>query len=265
MSNSPKNELATTTQNFLVSDEYKPELVVERGVQIAQVLTDLIARSKLYHKIPKVKGLYVSTEGWQATCSMMRVFPREVENHQVLEAKHDETGKLIHGPAFEATVELTRPDGFIVSRASARCGGPDDRPWDKRGAQAIKSMAGTRAFNKAARFVFGWIVKAKPGHDEEGNEVNFEATPGEEMDAAMKNDDRHVRQTVDIPPAPGGDEPGRVTKSQLVALKALTEGWKPLDVKKARKRAEVPETGELTQEQASTLIASIIKAEKGDA
>tara|TARA_R100000664_G_scaffold29067_4_gene40679 strand:+ start:3944 stop:4732 length:789 start_codon:yes stop_codon:yes gene_type:complete len=258
----PKNELASTTQNFLVSDEYKPELVVERGVQIAQVLTDLIARSKLYHRIPKIKGLYVSTEGWQATCSMMRVFPREVCNDLVLEAKYDEAGKQLHGVAYDATVELTRPDGFVVSRASARCGGPDDRPWDKRSAQAIKSMAGTRAFNKAARLVFGWIVKAKPGHTEEGEEISFEATPGEEMEAAMKNDDRHIRQTTTIPPAPGGDEPGRITKSQLLALKTLTEGWHKQDTLQARKNAGLPESGELSQEDASKLIGSIIKGIK---
>ena len=77
------NEIEKREQNFLVSDDYAPELVVQRGVEIAQVLTNLIAESGMFHQIRGIKGAYVSTEGWQATCSMMRVFPNE-ENDCVL-------------------------------------------------------------------------------------------------------------------------------------------------------------------------------------
>jgi hypothetical protein len=112
---------------------------------------------------------------------------------------------MLHGYAFEATVELRRADGTVVSRASTRCGGPDDRPWDKRPAPAVKSMAGTRAFNKAARLVFGWIIRAKPGRKKEGDkvvEIQFEATPADEVKAALGNDDLEVRKSTKLPEAP---------------------------------------------------------------
>jgi len=255
------NEIEKREQNFLVSDDYAPELVVQRGVEIAQVLTNLIAESGMFHQIRGIKGAYVSTEGWQATCSMMRVFPNEEKNDCVLEAKYAENGEKLHGPAFSATVALTRADGTVISRASAQCGGPDDRPWDKRPAQACKSMAGTRAFNKAARFVFGWIVKAKTGTTKEGKEVAFEATPAEEMEAATKNDDLHVRKNTTIPAAPGTQGDTSVHPAQLGVINKLVSKRKltPQQLGVLRKDIGVPQTGKIDTFQADAVIKALLE------
>lgn len=138
-------------------DAGSPQAVVQRGVEVANQLSDIIRRQKL---CTTVRGRrYVLAEGWTTLGAMIGILPREVS---VIE---DDVGN------FVATVELVRlSDLGIVGRASAMVG-VDEPVWKSRPKFQRRSMAVTRAVGKAYRLSLAWIVRL----------AGYDVTPAEEV------------------------------------------------------------------------------------
>lgn len=129
--------------------------VINKAVDIARHLKDIIEKQKLYTQIGPNK--HVNIEGWQVCGAMLGAFPREcyVDCHE--------------NGSYEAKVEIWINNRPICS-ASSLCG-IDENPWGKRPRFARRSMAITRAASKAYRISFGFLM----------NMAGYSATPYEEM------------------------------------------------------------------------------------
>lgn len=132
---------------------------VHYGVQIANVLSDVIEKQRLYSKIGPNK--HVTVEGWNVMGCLLGVMPKEREV------------KRLDDGSYEATVDLVSVStGHVVGGASHICSVKEAR-WGKADDYARRSMAVTRATGKAFRLGFSWIIKL----------AGYEATPFEEMPA----------------------------------------------------------------------------------
>lgn len=136
-----------------------PGALVQGATTAANELAKLIDSRQLYSMISGRK--YVVVEGWLTLATMMGCLPQEESN-----TRQDDG-------SYVAVVVLRRmSDGTVLSRASAECGGPEDRTWERRPAYARRSMAATRATGKACRLAFSWVVAL----------AGYATTPAEEMD-----------------------------------------------------------------------------------
>lgn len=147
--------------------EAGPRKIVERGLEYAKVLAEVIEKKHLFKEINGKK--YVRVEGWQLLGSFMQISPREKQ-------------VTFDGKDFEAVIELVNTrTGVVVGQGSARCG-QADKAWKGRELNAQRSMAITRAVSKAFRNSFSWIMALTDG--------GFEVTPAEEMDLTPKGDNK---------------------------------------------------------------------------
>ena len=122
-----------------------PGQLVQGATQAANELAAVIDSRHLFKTIQGRR--HVLVEGWLTLATMMGCLPMEVSNERL------DDGTYI------AVVELRRmADGAVMSRASAECGGPDERTWQSRPPYARRSMASTRATSKACRTAFAWVV-----------------------------------------------------------------------------------------------------------
>ena len=136
-----------------------PAALVQGATTAANELAKLIDSRQLYSMISGRK--YVVVEGWLTLATMMGCLPQEESN-----TRQDDG-------SYVAVVVLRRmSDGTVLSRASAECGGPEDRTWERRPAYARRSMAATRATGKACRLAFSWVIAL----------AGYATTPAEEMD-----------------------------------------------------------------------------------
>jgi hypothetical protein len=159
-----------------------PAEFVRVAADLAGALADIIRSRGLYSNIQGRD--FVKVEGWTTLAAMLGVSPQEVS---VVE--HPEG-------VFTAIVELRRlATGEVVGRASAECGGPDEKSWANRPRNARRSMALTRATGKACRLAFSWIMTL----------AGYEVTPAEEMGDAQTTP---VRQA-----------PAKITADQLRSLR----------------------------------------------
>lgn len=136
-----------------------PSALVQGATIAANELAKLIDSRGLFSMISGRK--YVQIEGWLTLATMMGCLPQEESNER------QEDGSYV---AIVALIRMA--DGAVLSRASAECGGPEDRTWERRPAYARRSMASTRATGKACRLAFSWVVAL----------AGYATTPAEEMD-----------------------------------------------------------------------------------
>jgi hypothetical protein len=150
----------TPTLQTRLYDATDPDQVIEIGHRIAKPLARMIEAQGLAVQIGQGRRPYVKVEGWTTMLAILGIVPDELT-----------VTKEADG-AFVATVALKRiHDGQLLTKASSRCGDPDDPPWNTRSAYARQSMAVTRATGKAARLAFSWIMQL----------AGYEPTPLEEM------------------------------------------------------------------------------------
>ena len=140
----------------LLGADNPAELITAASV-VANQLKQVVVSAHLSQMIQGKE--YVKVEGWTTLGMLLGLLPREVST----EAKED--------GSYVSTVAFCRPDGSIVTQASAECGDESDGKWASRPPYARRSMAQTRATGKAARLAFSWIMAL----------AGYAPTPAEEM------------------------------------------------------------------------------------
>lgn len=170
-----------------VFDTREPGLVITKATGIANQLSPIVERAKLYSVISGRK--YVKVEGWTTMLAMLGVFP------------HVEYCRRVEGDVlgYQSRVILKTMDGREVGAGEALCSSAE-RNWSNRDEFALKSMAQTRATGKAARNGFSWIMAL----------AGYEATPAEEM-----NGDEHSTKAAPKPSAEGSID-GKMAGREVV-------------------------------------------------
>jgi hypothetical protein len=142
-------EIVTVAQEDrrLVFGTQNPEHIIERAVEVANRLKNIVEAQKLYTPIQGKK--YVRVEGWTAMLAMLGIFPSSVYCHRLDRNKDEIT--------YEAKVLLRHLSGHQLGAGEAICSSNESN-WHNRDEYAIKSMAQTRAVGKAARLSFSWIM-----------------------------------------------------------------------------------------------------------
>lgn len=159
-------QMTETNQQLQVVEEValvperplSPTKLIETATEQANALMGLVEKKKLFATISGRK--FLTVEAWVPLARMNNVIPREVSN-----VRQEDGGYI-------ATVELVQVNtGQVLTRASAECGGPEEKMWANRDPYARRSMAATRATGKACRLAFSWIAVL----------AGYEPTPAEEM------------------------------------------------------------------------------------
>lgn len=144
-----------------------PADVVQRAVEVANVLKDIVMKNNLSVNIQG--RAHVKAEGWSTLGGMLGI---TVQERVDLSYRFDDG-------TWRSTVELVRgSDGAIVGRATALCSPAEDR-WRGKPEYAIQSMSLTRATGKAFRLSFSWIMTI----------AGYAPTPAEEMDGIYPQQD----------------------------------------------------------------------------
>lgn len=170
------NELVEATSSSVATRPLffaaTPKEQVKMATEMAEVLSDIITKQKLYSEISGKK--YVKVEGWQTLGTFLGITARESRV-----TRHDDG-------SYEAFVDLIKfADGTIVGGASALCSSQEKR-WGNADEFARRSMAITRATGKAYRCAFAWIVTL----------AGYEPTPEEEMPASMPRKSEETDQKI---------------------------------------------------------------------
>lgn len=121
-----------------------PRLALERMVQLARVLVDVVRDRRLSVRISGREHL--TAEAWTTLGAMLGVVP-------VVEW----TRPLEDGTGWEARVEARTLDGRVIGAAESMCS-HSERTWRDRDEYALRSMAQTRAIGRALRAPLGQIV-----------------------------------------------------------------------------------------------------------
>lgn len=141
-----------------------PRGMIEAAHEIAALLADIIKERQLYTMISG--KAHVRIEAWTTCLAFLGITAQE----EWCKVRETDSGDV-----YEVYVGLYDSTGRKIGGASAECGGPDEKMWAKRPANARRSMAGTRATGKAARLIASWILVM----------AGYNPTPAEEMgDAA---------------------------------------------------------------------------------
>lgn len=151
----PVKEVKAITLGLLGANN--PAELISAAAAVATQLKQVVVDAHLSQNIQGKE--YVRIEGWTTLGMLLGLLPREVST----EAKED--------GSYVSTVAFCRPDGSIVTQASAECGDETDGKWAQRPPYARRSMAQTRATGKAARLAFSWIMAL----------AGYAPTPAEEM------------------------------------------------------------------------------------
>lgn len=149
-----------------------PAQMVARATEMANVLSDIVEKQRLYTVIQGKK--YLIVDAWATLGTLLGVMPKE--RHVIEHPSGD----------FEAFVDLvSQATGHVIGGASALCSVQESR-WGKAERYARRSMAITRATGKAYRLSFAWIAALK----------GYESTPSEEMphDEAPREKDARPAQ-----------------------------------------------------------------------
>lgn len=134
-----------------------PRAMVAYATEVANVLSDVIEKQKLYSNIGGKK--HVMVEGWNTMGCFLGILPKERDVRRM------ENG------SYEAFVDLVNArTGAIVGGASHICS-IDEARWGKADEYARRSMSVTRATGKAYRLGYSWVMKL----------AGYEPTPFEEM------------------------------------------------------------------------------------
>lgn len=168
-----------------------PEQVVQQATVEAEALARVIQEQGLYAVTGRDRQgnekRHVQVEGWQTLGAMRGVFAitewsRRTDDYQPLVVRSkwitEEGGRrrkvtetVQEGVGgYEARVQLVNANGIVVGAAEAECTW-EEESWGKRPANALRSMAQTRAIGKAYRGVFAFVMAL----------AGYEVTPAAEM------------------------------------------------------------------------------------
>jgi hypothetical protein len=182
----------------------KPASIIDRAVEIADVLAPIIRQKNLFKRIGDKD--HVMAEGWAVLMGLINVDP-VVDFSRKIERE----GEV----AYEARVSLVH-NGRVVAAAETIASDKEKTAWS-RSEQGVKSMAQTRAFGKACRLKYSWIMVM----------AGYAPTPVEEMP-----DERPTIQTPKAKSATNGEgsvspalPPSATTGSKVISDKQRKFLW----------------------------------------
>lgn len=176
----------------------EPAAIAARVGEMAEALAAFVDNRGMTQVISGRK--YVVAEGWSYMGAMLGVHARTVRSVPMRDAEG-----IIQG--YEAEVQLITRDGAVVGGAWAECSRTErDWGWHPTGRNgqalqarpdaALRSMAQTRATNKAYRMTFGFIMKAAGfdldddeagGHQDQGDQGARQGQQGQGRQAGGRN------------------------------------------------------------------------------
>lgn len=157
----PKTEVAITEKPFL---ELQPKEMLAKAANVATEFDNMLKKQNLYMMLQGKK--YIFANGWTTLAAIHHIGVKE------------EGIKELSPDCYESTVSLIdKKTGFVIGGASGYCG-VDEQTWAKKTKQARRSMATTRASNKAIKLILGWIPAI----------AGYEQTTAEEMQELSKQE-----------------------------------------------------------------------------
>jgi hypothetical protein len=191
--------------------------IVKNAVGQAEILKKAIVEQGLSTRIQGRE--HINVEGWQLVLALNNTVPVIKSSGRIVNSEGEIVG-------YEAECEL-RDGNLVVGSGYGMCT-RDERTWAKRDDYALRSMAETRAIGKACRNRFGFLAKI----------AEFEATPQEEMQAAM-SPEQHAKYAV-------FDIAGQDAKAAGKLYRAALE--------------ELEITSPKTDEEAEAIVAHVVAA-----
>jgi len=164
----PADQQALAPQGFTlpgIFQEPDPEALIARAERMAARLKDIIEKQGLYTQIGKNKHVHI--EGWQLLGAFMGGIMAHVEWAHYVESPRI---KGVWGYEARATARYM---GLAVTAAEAECWSDEDN-WKNKDTFELKSMAQTRASNKALALALRWVMKL----------AGYSGTPSEEMNGS---------------------------------------------------------------------------------
>lgn len=188
---------ALTTNIFGTTN---PQDFIVKSQEYAKALVQVVDDQKLYADIKGKK--YVTFEGWQFLGSML---PTAItpQTEWTVELRDENTGETL---GYKTRVVAKDINGNERGAAESVCMYAE-KTWSQQPANALMSMAQTRASSKALRMALSSIVKL----------AGFEPTPKEEMEAVEPNNIISNTKSDDIPIT----NVGQPTPEQMKYLKDL--------------------------------------------
>lgn len=187
--------------NALVFGTLDPQGVIGKATQIANQLAPIVEKAHLFSMISGRK--YVKAEGWATMLAMLGIFPATEYSRKL-----DRQNEI----AYESRVILRHISGAEVGAGEAICSSKE-RNWSNRDEFTIKSMSQTRAFGKAARIGFSFIMSL----------AGYEPTAFEEMPHEVEEVEPYPNVPDAVPEAPYKGLVKTITEKQRKRLYAI---WK---------------------------------------
>ena len=186
-----------------------PADFVSKSQEYAKALVDVVENQNLFALIQGKK--YVTFEGWQFLGSML---PTAItpQTEWTTELRDETTGETL---GYKTRVVAKDVNGNERGAAESVCMFAE-RNWAGKDANALMSMAQTRASSKALRMALSSIVKL----------AGYEPTPKEEMDGVtaennFNSNKAQFKNTIPNPPAQDNGGPRMATEKQVNFVRSL--------------------------------------------
>ena len=219
---------ALTTNIFGTTN---PQDFIIKSQEYAKALVQVVDDQKLYADIKGKK--YVTFEGWQFLGSML---PTAItpQTEWTVELRDENTGETL---GYKTRVVAKDINGNERGAAESVCMYAE-KTWSQQPANALMSMAQTRASSKALRMALSSIVKL----------AGFEPTPKEEMDGInAQNSFKNTQNS-------GPKVVGMATDKQLDLIKAKVNQNKNHPIVNDKDLLVSIARGEINKEKADKII-----------
>ena len=219
-----------------------PADFVSKSQEYAKALVDVVENQNLFALIQGKK--YVTFEGWQFLGSML---PTAItpQTEWTTELRDETTGETL---GYKTRVVAKDVNGNERGAAESVCMFAE-RNWAGKDANALMSMAQTRASSKALRMALSSIVKL----------AGYEPTPKEEMDGVtaennFNSNKAQFKNTIPNPPAQDNGGPRMATEKQVNFVRSLINRNKDHAIWQNKERLNNINNGNITFDEAKELI-----------
>lgn len=219
-----------------------PADFVSKSQEYAKALVDVVENQNLFALIQGKK--YVTFEGWQFLGSML---PTAItpQTEWTTELRDETTGETL---GYKTRVVAKDVNGNERGAAESVCMFAE-RNWAGKDANALMSMAQTRASSKALRMALSSIVKL----------AGYEPTPKEEMDGVtaennFNSNKAQFKNTIPNPPAQDNGGPRMATEKQVNFVRSLINRNKDHAIWQNKERLNDINNGNITFDEAKELI-----------
>jgi hypothetical protein len=219
-----------------------PADFVAKSQEYAKALVDVVENQNLFALIQGKK--YVTFEGWQFLGSML---PTAItpQTEWTTELRDETTGQTL---GYKTRVVAKDVNGNERGAAESVCMFAE-KNWAGKDANALMSMAQTRASSKALRMALSSIVKL----------AGYESTPKEEMDGVtaennFNSNKAQFKNTIPNPPAQDNGGTRMATEKQVNFVRSLINRNKEHAIWQNKERLNDINNGNITFDEAKALI-----------